>query len=90
MREKLAGVFRSYVVSTPPERELRRTRNHIRLAPQSNIEVKRDTDEETVVQAATNPTVAISVPFENRAAALPGSYVTRSGRISKPPERLDI
>ena len=90
VREKLAGVPWSYVVSTPTGRELRRTRTHIRLAPQSNMEVKPNTDEETVVKAATNPTVAISVPFENQAAAHPGSYVTRSGRISKPPERLDI
>ena len=79
--EKLAGVPRSYAVSTPTGRELRRTRTHIRPTPQSNTEVKPDTDEQAVVQAA---------PFENQAAALPGSYVTRSGRISKPPERLDI
>ena len=90
MKEKLAGVPRSYAVSTPTGRELRRTRTHIRLAPQSNIEVKPDTDEQTVVQADTNPTVAISVPLENQATTLPGSYVTRSGRIIKPPERLDI
>ena len=89
MKEKLVGVPRSYAVSTPTGRELRRT-GHIRLAPQSNIEVKPDTDEQTVVQADTNPTVAISVPLENQATALPGSYVTRRGRIIKPPERLDI
>ena len=76
VREKLAGVPRSYAVSTLTGRELRRTRTHIRPAPQSNIEVKPDTDEQAVVQDA---------PFENQAAAFPGSYVTRSGRISKPP-----
>ena len=81
VREKLVGVPRSYAVSTPTGRELRRTRTHIRPAPLSNIEVKPDTDEQAVVQDA---------PFENQAAALPGSYVTRSGRISKPPERLDL
>ena len=90
VREKLAGVPRSYVESNSTGRELRRTKTHIRLAHQSNIEVKSNTDEETVVQAATNPNVANSVPFENQAAALPGSYVTRSGRISKVPERLYI
>ena len=90
MKEKLAGVPRSYAVSTPTGRELRRTRTHVRLAPQSSIVVKPNTDEETVVQAATNPTVAISVPLENQATALPGSDVIRSGRIIKPPERLDI
>ena len=81
MREKLAGVPQSYAVSTPTGRELRRTRTHMRPAPQSNIEVKPDTDEQAVVQDA---------PFENKAAALPGSYLTWSDRISKPPERLDI
>jgi len=88
--EKFAGVFRSYAVTTPAGRELRCTRTHIRLAPQSNIEVKPDSNEQTVVQAATNPTIAISVPLENQATALPDSYVTRNGRISKPLERLDI
>ena len=90
VREKLAGVPRSYTVSTQTGRELRRTRTHIRLAPQSSIEVKPDTDEQTVVQANTNPTVAISVPFENQAAVLTGHYATRSGKISNPPKRLDI
>jgi len=90
VREKLAGVPRSYAVTTPTGRELRRARTHIRLAPQSNIEVEPDTDEQTMLQAATKPTAAISFSPENQAAALPGSYVTRSGRISKPPERLDI
>ena len=33
VREKLAGVPRSYAVSTPTGRELRRTRTHIRPAP---------------------------------------------------------
>ena len=90
VREKLAGVPRSYAVTTPNGRELRRTRTHIRPAPQNNIEVEPDTVEQTVVQGTTNPTVAISAPAENQATALPGSYVTRSGRISKPPERLDM
>jgi len=90
VREKLAGVPRSYAVTTPTGRELRRTRTHIQLAPQSNIEVEPDTDEQTVVETATNPTVAISVPSENQATTLPGSYVTRSGRISKALERLDM
>lgn len=54
------------------------------------IEIEPDKDEQTVVQAATNSTVAISVPLENQAAVLPDSYVTRSGKISKPPERLDM
>ena len=45
------------------------------------MEVKPDTDEQAVVPDA---------PFENQAAAFPGSNVTRSGRISKPPEKLDI
>ena len=31
--------------------------------PQSNIEVKPDTDEQALVQAATNPNVAISAPL---------------------------
>ena len=39
------------------------------------MEVKPDADEQTDVQAAANPNVAISVPFENQAAALPSSYV---------------
>jgi len=91
VREKFAGLPRSYAVTTPTGRELRRTRTHIRLRAQSNIEVEPDADEQTVVQAATNPTIEISAPPENQATALPDScYVTRSGRISKPPERLDI
>ena len=35
LREKLAGVPRSYTVSTPTGRELRRTRTHIRLGPRT-------------------------------------------------------
>ena len=89
VREKCAGVVRSYAVTTPTGREMRRTRTHIRLAPQNNIEIKPDTDEQPVVQAATNPTV-VSVHPEYQTAALPDGYVTWSGRISKPPERLDI
>ena len=89
MREKCAGVPRSYAVTSPTGRELRRARTHLPLAPQNNIEIKPDTDEQTVEQAATNPTVAISVPPEYQAPALPDGYLSRSGRISKPPERLD-
>ena len=54
---------------------------------QHTLEVEPDTVEQTL---ATNPTVATSVPSENQATALPGSYVTRSSRISKPPERVDM
>jgi len=90
VRETFAGVPPSYAVTTPTGRELRRTRTHIQLAIQSNIEVGPDADEQTVVQAATNPTIAIAAPPENQATALPDSYVTRNGRISKPPERLYI
>jgi len=90
VREKLAGVPQSDAVTTPTGRELRRTSTHIGLAPQSNIEVEPDTDEQTVVQAATNPNVAISVPLESQATTFPDSSVTLSGRISKPPERMDM
>jgi len=65
VRVMFAGVPRSYAVTTPTGREVRHTRNHIQLARLSNIEVEPDTDEQTVLQAATYPTVAISVPPEN-------------------------
>ena len=39
----------------------------IGLAPESDIEVERDTDEQTVLQAATKLTIAISVPPEKKA-----------------------
>ena len=56
------------------------------MVPQSNEEVEPDTDGQTMAQAATNPTVTVSVLSENQATALPGSFVTQSVRISRPQE----
>ena len=36
------------------------------LAPYSDIDVEPNTDEQTVLQAATNPTIAISVPPDKK------------------------
>ena len=84
VRKKLARVPRSHAVATTTGRELRRTRT------QSNIVIEPDTDEQTVLQTPTNPTGTILVPSEIQASALQGSHVIRNGRISKPPERLDM
>ena len=55
LKEKLAEAPRSYAVTTPTGRELRRNRIHIRAAPQDNKEVEPDTDGQIVAQATRQP-----------------------------------
>ena len=90
VKERLTAVPRSYMVTTPAGGELRRTRTHIREVPQSNQEVKSDLGGQIVSCAPSSAATGIQDTPWNQVLTGPGSYVTRSGRVIKPPERLDM
>ena len=90
VEERLSAVLHSYMVTTPAEGKLRRTRTHIREAPQSNQEVKPDLGGPIVSCAPSGATDDLQDTPGNQVMFDPSSYLTRSGRVVKPPERLDM
>ena len=61
VKEKLAGVLRSYTVTALTRKELRHTRIHTRVIPQSNEEVEPDSDGQIMAQTTVNPAVVFSL-----------------------------
>ena len=71
---------RSYDVETPAEMTLWRNRIHIR----PRLEGDHEREDDVEVTTREDPSMLTEIP------ALSGPYVTRSGRISKMPKRLDL
>ncbi|KAL9967831.1 hypothetical protein ACROYT_G026128 [Oculina patagonica] len=90
VKERLTTVPRSYMVTTPAGGELRRNRTHIREVPQGNQEISPELGGQIVSHAPSSAAVGIQDTPGNQVSTDPGSYVTRSGRVIKAPERLDI
>ena len=90
VEERLSAVPRSYVITTPTGGKLRRTRTHIREVPQSNQEVKPDLGGQIVSCAPSGAADDLQDTPGNQVMTDPSSYLTRSGRVVKPPERLDM
>ena len=86
---------RSYVIQTPDGRKYRRNRKHLKAT--KSLPLQDESDEELVVQPASYQQQASSEQPETPEppelkVKLPESlkkapYKTRSGRISKPPNR---
>ncbi|KAL9956099.1 hypothetical protein ACROYT_G037526 [Oculina patagonica] len=90
VKERLTTVPRSYMVTTPAGGELRCNRTHIREVPQGNQEISPELGGQIVSHAPSSAAVGIQDTPGNQVSTDPGSYVTRSGRVIKAPERLDI
>ncbi|XP_072175785.1 uncharacterized protein [Diadema setosum] len=76
---------RSYVVTTPNGNKLRRNRVHLRDIPQMPLLTSLDDPEQS--QGAASQ-IKVGEEFPPRQPHSPnGSYITRSGRISKEPAR---
>lgn len=71
---------RSYVVETPRGNHLRRNRKDLLLTSEKF-------DVETDVDVDPSPPVAVSEELPTQQRAVEKHYVTRSGRVSKPPSR---
>ena len=91
VKERLVGPPRSYAVTTATGRELRRNGAHIREAHQDNRAVEPDWNEQSSSKDSPSLHSSSSLnPLRNETITSPDTYTTRSGRLIKPPERLDL
>ncbi|XP_028514882.1 uncharacterized protein LOC114575046 [Exaiptasia diaphana] len=80
VKEKLEDLPRSYKVTTPPGRELRRNRQHVREAPTSS-------NDELSSYSSSMPSNPTAGPNETNQGQTKPQVTTRSGRSVKPPDR---
>ena len=89
-----ATTQRSYIVTTQEGAVLRRNRRHLLASPASHRTPPSSTEraEMEVQPAATTPpeTVPANQAVSTSGASLPSQTVTRSGRVCKPVNRLDL
>ena len=91
VKERLVVPPRSYAVTTATGRELRRNSAHIREAHQDNRAVEPDWNEQSSSKDSPSLHSSSSLnPLRNKTITSPDTYTTRSGRLIKPRERLDL
>ena len=91
VKERLVGPPRSYAVTPATGRELRRNGAHIREAHQDNRAVEPDWNEQSSSKDSPSLHSSSSLnPLRNETITSPDTYTTRSGRLIKPQERLDL
>ncbi|XP_034023466.1 uncharacterized protein K02A2.6-like [Thalassophryne amazonica] len=82
---------RSLVIKTQQGAELRRNRRHLRPEPVSQSSLPAISDNtETDTHSAVSETVPSSQSVTPPVSLIPGQTVTRSGRVCKPVNRLDL
>ena len=91
VKERLVGTPRSYAVTTVTGRELRRNRALIREAHQDSRAVEPDWNEQSSSKGSPSLHSSSSLnPLRIETITLQDTYTSRSGRLIKPPERLDL
>jgi hypothetical protein len=91
MVTKNANEPRSYIVQNTEGRKYRRNRSQLlKLNNQSSWQLKDREEENEVTVGLGNETDSLSSSHKKvgQSKELSKSYITRSGRVSKPPQRL--